>query len=188
MDKDLFKIFADLYTYAKVNKLTLRMANNINLNAISPRMKVGSEINPLLPPLNACGIAYAAISTQLNSKEQVFFDSYWNSNGNMNLTPNQMSNIVNCSGRIVNSSSTVTIGGNQYTAKTVNYYGSEYKYAFGAATEYYNEYGQCVGFKDTYDFNAASRDWQNETITNAVGTVGSLCGASNYVISYGIHE
>lgn len=187
MDKDLFKIFADLYAYAEINKSTLQMTKNKKLNSGSIRLKVGSEINPLLPPLTACEIAYGTISTQLNSKEQVFFNNYWNSNGNMNLTTNQMSDIVNCSGRSVVSSSIVTIGNTQYTAKTVSYYGTEYKYAFGTATEYYNGSGQCVGFKDTYDFNAASRDWKNETITRAVGTVGTLCGASNYEITYGTH-
>jgi hypothetical protein len=85
-------------------------------------------------------------------------------------------------------STPVTIGGQEYIAKGVNYYGTEYKYAFGTATEYNNTNGVCVGFHDSYDFNAAARDWKNETITRSVGTVGTLCGATNYNINYGIHQ
>lgn len=179
MDESLFNIFTELYKSGQVLNSTKNMKTN-------KRMKTPGEYE--MDPLSPCTQAYLLISTQLNSIEQKFFDNYWTSGGNMNLTQSDMQSIVNTTGRSVNSSTTVTIGGQQYTAKQVNYYGSEYKYAFGTATEYYNAKGECVGFKDSYDFNAAARSWKNETITRAVGSVGELCGATNYNITYGIHQ
>ena len=154
MDESLFEIFAKLYKSAQVKERAFDNAKNLKTNT---RMKTPSEINPLLPPLGiptACEIAYVSISTQLNSIEQRYFDNYWTSSGDIHLTQNEVNDIAYASNRVILNSRQITIGDRHYMAVEVSYYQTQYKYALGTATVYYDLYGMCVGFKDSYDFNA----------------------------------
>lgn len=188
IDKSLFVFFTELYKSAEVSKTVLGQTKNIKANT---RMKVGSEINPLITPVpTLCELTYAAVMAVENSKEQKYFKNYWEAKGDMTLSPTDVKDIVNAPGRDVKSSTSVNIGGKQYIEKNVSYTNTDYHYAFGSsAKEYYNASGECVGFSDTYDFNPSSgaRPKDDENITRAMGTVGPLCGAKDYNIGYGIH-
>ena len=59
------------------------------------------------------------------------------------------------------------INGELFYANQVSYYNADYDLAesYGTATVYFNQYGQPVGFKDTYDFNKGNRGFPAEDAT-----------------------
>ncbi len=81
----------------------------------------------------------------------------------------------------------VYINGQIYYANQVSFYNASYDLAqsYGTATVYFNQYGQPVGFKDTYNFNQGNRGFPAEQATGIIRSIGS---AGRYDIRYGIYK
>jgi hypothetical protein len=121
------------------------------------------------------------------------FNNYWSGTGSdMNLTNAQFDNIKTFIPSRNNSNGLTVFSknGTTYYKGSVSFYNTPYALSLGTATITYNASFQPVGLADTYDFNVSgwnSRPGWNDETTAAAGIVGTLCGAEQYDIRYGIY-
>ena len=114
------------------------------------------------------------------------FDQYWYSRGDMTLTDSEWNGgVKQCAeSRYVKPNNNTNTS---FTTLEINFSNSNYHYAFGTATIYFEE-KKAVGLYDYYnfDFKFFQRDdIGDELKTIGVGFVGSLYGATPYTITYG---
>ena len=114
------------------------------------------------------------------------FDQYWYSKGDMTLTDEEWNGgVKQCaeSRYIKPTNNTDT----SFTDLKINFSNSNYHYAFGTATIYFEE-KKAVGLHDDYNFDFKyfqREDISDELKTIGVGFVGSMYGATPYTITYG---
>ena len=117
------------------------------------------------------------------------FDNYWFAMGDMVLTDNDWQGIKkHAESEYANSG---TNSGTNLKRVEINFYNNpEYNYALGRSGVYF-EGNKAVGFNDDYDFNALEkgiRDEFAELATRIVGSLGEICGAKPYKITYGKYK
>ena len=93
-------------------------------------------------------------------------------------------------GKGIGSISYVTINGVKYRSQAISFYdNTDFDYAFGCSTVYFNAEGKAVGFRDIYDFDAAGhRKEMEEKLTELMGIIGKFLKAQPYDIVYGTYQ
>ena len=127
-----------------------------------------------------------------SNKEEEFFHRYWYAEGNKELSSSEFDAIKSAVENLApKSTQSVTIDNKTYVIKKYSLASHAiYGRALGTFSMYY-EGSNAVGFKDIYDFNAlqwGERELEAELLTRAMSVLGSLYGAADYSITFGIHN
>lgn len=130
-----------------------------------------------------------------NDIQKEFFHRYWYAEGDHQLNSSEWTDVssiaVSQKGQSYQTDGTlVSINGSSYYKVEVDYYSSDYSWALGISSVFFNTGGSPAGFYDRYDFNVFpwrmdNPDAQIRTILVAIA--GGLYGAEDYDITYGAY-
>lgn len=126
------------------------------------------------------------------------FLQYWYAAGDIQLSDKRFEHIKEVVKKMEidykEGENLVVINGQMYYEKAVSFYNnSEYNYALGTATVYFDTNGEIVGLYDEYDFDPKewlgkdSRGVPAEIVTRLMAELEQYQGAMSYSITYGIH-